>query len=93
MMALPREHLLCPFRQHSSQGDTGGDGDRATLKPPGQHPQPCPPHTAPVESLVSQRASSRGSSQMVPGKASEALRYQGDGMEEVLPRSYLHHLR
>ena len=94
MRALPREHLLCPFRQHSSRGDTGGDGGRATLQPPGEHPQPCPLHTAPVESLTSQRASSRGSGQMVPGKTSEGLRYQGDGMKkEGLSCSYVHHLR
>lgn len=94
MMTLPREHLLCPFRQHSSWGDMGGDGDRATLKPPGQHPQPCPPHTAPAEGLRSQRAFSRGSCQMVPGKPSEGLRYQGDGMKkEGSSCSYLHHLR
>ena len=49
-MALPREHLLCPFRQRSSWGEPGGDGDVATLKPPGQCPLPCPLHTAPTES-------------------------------------------
>lgn len=32
MTALPRGHLLCPFRQRSSWGDAGGDGDVATLK-------------------------------------------------------------
>lgn len=92
MITLPREHLFCPFGQHSSGGDTGGDGDTATLKPPGQCPLPAPLQAAPAVSLKSQRASRRGRSHMVPEKTSQGLRYKGSGMErERLPRSYLHH--
>ena len=94
MITLPREHLLCPFRQHSSRGDTGGDGDIATLKPPDQCPLPCPLHGVPMEILASQRASSRARAETVPEKTSQGLRYKGTGIErETLPRSYLCHLR
>lgn len=46
MITLPREHLLCLFRQRASRGDTGGDCDAATSKPPGQCPLPFPLHAA-----------------------------------------------
>lgn len=47
MIALPREHLLCPSRQRSSWADTEGGSDEATWRPPGQCPLLSPLHAAP----------------------------------------------
>lgn len=83
MITLPREHLLCPFRQRSSWGDTGGDGDVATLKLPGQCPLPSARTQPPTESLMSQKVSSRVRSQMVPAKSQRGRDTRGKAQSEV----------
>lgn len=82
MITLPTEHLLHPFRQHAPWGDTGGNSDVATLKPPGQCPLPSPPHAAPYGELRVSRASSRARSQMVAG-ISEGPGYREKAQREA----------
>lgn len=81
MITLSREHLLCPLRQDSSPGDTGGAGEVTTLQPPGQCPRPSLHTRAPTKSRKSQRASCRGRSKMGPAKTSQRPRHKGNGTE------------